>query len=139
MPTVHRFSSLRLLLLLACTTAATACKKDLDSATGLEGQWKLTERLCFCPGSETPNETITLKDSTVVVYKNNVPVSRGTFRRVNTAILCGIASQLPALRFDYGGATPTTRTAGVQLDGNTLVLDYGSPCDDARDTYKRVE
>jgi hypothetical protein len=133
------FSLFRLLLLLVFTAAATACKKDSDSATSLDGQWRLTERQCYCPRTAVPDETVTFQGSSFAFYQNNRLVRRGTFSHVNTADLCGITSQVPALRFVLDEATPTTQTVGVHLDGNTLVLDYGSPCDAPRDTYQRME
>lgn len=136
---MKRFSPFRLVLLLVCTTAATACKKDSDSATGLDGQWRLTERQCECLPGGPPEETVTFKDSTFAFHSAGRLVSHGTFRHINTASICGVPSQVPALRFLLAEPTQAPQNAGVHLEGNTLVLDYGAPCDAPLDTYKRVE
>lgn len=126
------------LLPLIAVGALTSCKKDCDTAKGLESRWRLTERMCYCPQGSVPNETLMLTASTFAFYKDNHLVRSGTYSQTTTTSLCGVTAAVPALRFVSDAATASPYWAGLQLTGNTLVLDYGIACDAPRETYVRV-
>lgn len=67
----------------------------------------------------------------------------GTFRYSVATAICGATGPTPVLRFSPAtvlpiGTPPQTHHAVATLSGNTLLLDYGSPCDAPRDTYQRL-
>ncbi|MFC7669967.1 hypothetical protein ACFQT0_23325 [Hymenobacter humi] len=55
-----------------------------------------------------------------------------------TGSICGISTSVPVIRFAYVNANSTLQAAKATVTGNTLVLDYGGPCDAPINTYKRV-
>ena len=84
-----------------------------------------------------PNETLALTSTTFAFYDNGQLKASGTYAAA-TGTLCGGGTAVPVLEFST--STPATRTkASADLSSNTLVLDYGSPCDAARNTYTRVK
>jgi hypothetical protein len=105
---------------------------------GLEGTWKLVERQCYCPRSTpTPNETLTLTATAYSIYTNGQLSENGTY--ISQAVtLCGSPGPALGLRFTHTTLNIGPRDAMPTLKGDTLVLDYGSPCDAPRDTYQRV-
>ena len=132
--------------LLGATLALTACHQKCEIApaagTGLVGRWQLSSRQCYCAPAPTPNETVTFTNTDYSFFKDDRPTTNGTYATAPGAI-CGVTGPTPVLRFSPAivlpiGIPPQTRNATATLTGNTLVLDYGSPCDASRDTYQRL-
>lgn len=143
MTTLSRFA---LPALLGATLALAACHKECDIApatgTGLAGRWQLSSRQCYCAPAPTPNETVTFTDTSYSFFKDGRPTTNGTYATASGAI-CGVTGPTPVLRLSPAiaptiGIPPQTQNAIATLTGNTLVLDYGSPCDAPRDTYQRL-
>lgn len=131
------------LLLISGVGNLTGCKKTAAGAEdGLVGTWRLTNRQCYCPPNlPVPNETVTFTATTYSFYRNGVLATAGDYRSA-TATPCGSTSPVPGLQFapTYPSSPAVrlgTTRAAVTRTGNTLVLDYGSPCDAPRDTYER--
>jgi hypothetical protein len=130
------FSSASLLVLVVAI-AISACKKEAGLNTGLIGSWRLTSRQCECLPAPTPNETVSFTATGFSFYKNGQFYGNGTYADT-TATLCGSSTPVPALRLTYSTLKLYPPTAGVTVTGNTLVLDYGGPCDAPVDTYVRL-
>jgi len=120
------------------------CEEDAASSPrpegkGLVGTWRLTSRQCYCPQAPVPNETVTFTATDVVFHRNGQLLSQGSYD-FTTGGLCGSNASGPLLRFSYTlPSQPTaTRLAIVTENGNTLVLDYGGPCDGPVDRYERM-
>ncbi|MBJ6108200.1 hypothetical protein JAO73_04205 [Hymenobacter sp. BT523] len=123
--------------LLSCDTSDDAAPEAVG--TGLPGTWQLVKLECEClPG--VPPETAEFTDSTFAVYSNGQLTARGSYTAVPGIITCGTTNNsTPGLRFTEKLTTPFFRhDAQVTVQGNTLVLDYGLPCDYPRKTYRRL-
>ena len=133
------------LLLGTVATGLAGCKKEQSAEpnTGLQGTWKLTDRQCFCVRVPLPNETLMFTDTRFAIHINGNLGTNGSYTINHTrAGLCGdtASAPFPVLQFIYpiNGMVLPPRPTGFTLNGNTLVLDYGSPCDAPRDTYQRL-
>ena len=113
------------------------CHKNSTEPVGdsLDGNWKLTNRQCYCPPTALPNETVSFSGSGFTFYKNGQLASSGTYRSAIVSSGCGGG---PAAGLQLTSATGT-QEAVLHLTGNTLTLDYGGPCDAPVDTYERVQ
>ena len=126
-----------LLLLLGVAISFAGCKKDPEPVIdGLTGTWQLASRQCYCTPGPVPSETLFITASGFALLEKGQFTASGTYT-FTTATICGSQTPAPAL-----GLTATTGawhrgTPVFQLTGNELVLDYGSPCDALRDTYRR--
>lgn len=128
------------------TAGCSKCKCDdpnpneYISGSGLSGNWKLVALQCYCAPGPTPNERLTITATDFDEYRDGTQILDATYT-IASATLCGITSAAPALRITPVGPAPTSGMvphAGYTLRGDTLVLDYGSPCDAPRKTYRRV-
>ena len=142
---MKRFARFIPLFLFTSAFGLASCKKDSAAelpATGLAGRWQLVSHQCYCAPAPLPNETVTFTDTDYSFFKDDRPTTNGTYATAPGAI-CGVTGPTPVLRFSPAivlpiGIPPQTRNATATLTGNTLVLDYGSPCDASRDTYQRL-
>jgi hypothetical protein len=125
------------LLVLLSVGLLQGCKKDSDTPTGLAGTWKLTDRQCFCPRTPMPNETVVFTNTEFTFYREGQRTVYGTYS-YGTGSICGVGTATPVLRFAYANPNSTLQAATSTVTGNTLVLDYGGPCDAPVNTYKRV-
>ncbi len=130
-----------LALLLSGLISLGSCKKDQDpqTATGtdLPGTWRLIGRQCYCSPAPLPHETVAFTDSTYRFVGSSQPgFTSGFYTRVPVTI-CGLPTPTPGLRLTDALANGGQRQAQYLIHGDTLVLDYGSPCDAPRDTYVR--
>ena len=129
----------------ATTLGLTACEEGCvepmaPESTGLAGTWQLSDRQCFCLQTTLPNERIVFTDSTFAIYQQDTLARSGRYTLVNNAITCGSTSAEPAVHFVFNPSVGfNSLDAQYTLNGNTLILDYGSPCDAPRNTYKRVK
>lgn len=123
-----------LLVLVALSLAG--CEKDTDTTTGLVGSWQLVNRQCYCARTPLPNESVVFTTMDFSFFTNGQLTTHGTYA-LATAPLCGSPAPVPALRFTHSSVS-LSHTAGFTVDGTTLVLDYGGPCDGPVDTYQRV-
>lgn len=127
----------RLLFAALLTVGLLGCQKDSDSPSGFGGRWKLVERQCYCNQNVLPNETLTLTASRFEFYENGQLVSKGTYDE-GAGRICGGEEGL-VTRFRYESANaPALDNARMSLTDDTLVLDFGAPCDAPRKTYKRI-
>ena len=139
------FFSTPLLFIALAGFGLLGCSKSSDaepevSGTGLVGTWQLVKLECECfPG--LPNETAVFTDSTFSVSNNGQLTAQGTYAHVSSITTCGVSnSTTPGLRFTEKLTTPFFKhDAQVSVQGNTLVLDYGLPCDAPRKTYRRIQ
>lgn len=108
------------------------------SIRNLVGTWKLTRLECFCvPG--LPNKMVTFTDTTFSFYQNDSLTYSGTYTPA-TAITCGLPATEPGLRFTYRPNKWGALTDAVfSVNRDTLVLDFGLPCDAPRETYERIQ
>ncbi|MBF9236682.1 hypothetical protein I2I05_04675 [Hymenobacter sp. BT683] len=134
---MHSLSRSFRLIALATLSLLAGCKEDAELGTGLAGTWKLTNRQCFCPPSALPSEMVTFSDTEFYFYKENRQTGYGTYA-FESGKTCGGSVLIPVLRFDFVSDNRQLTHAEATVTGNTLVLDYGSPCDAPRDTYQRV-
>lgn len=149
MQRLHRFLPTAGLALTLGLLSLTACKKDCpepDDAptfcgtvgTGLVGNWLLVDRQCYCLPGPLPNESITFTANGYKMYQDGQLTESGTYADTTASFCGGGSSSVPALRFrNDAGELPYY--GAITLSGNSLVLDYGSPCDAARNTYRRVK
>lgn len=128
-----KFLPLTLLLSLGLT----GCKEDSDTPTGLVGEWQLTSRQCFCAPGPVPNETATFTATEFSFYRDGQLISHGLYAP-DTGEICS-AAKVPVTKLSFAPAAPGSAFTNVQItvSYNTLTLDYGSPCDAPRDTYRR--
>ena len=134
------FASLLMLALVGCKSTETPAP-----GSGLEGTWRLISRQCYCTPTPVPDETVTFTATRFTFYKGNRTMRIGKYRFTKASPLClsnGIA--IPVVRFgtEFQFPDPTAPySTDVQytLSGNTLTLDYGSPCDFPLDTYERLQ
>ncbi|MBF9222054.1 hypothetical protein [Hymenobacter ruricola] len=142
---MKRFALNPLLLAALASAGLLGCAKSGDAepaivGTGMAGTWQLVKMECEClPG--VPNETAVFTDSTFSVSTNGHLTAQGTYTSVAAVNTCGIGnSATPGLRFIDKLPTPAYQhDAQVSLQSNTLVLDYGLPCDVPRKTYQRIQ
>ena len=129
-------------------TAATflglvSCQKEAagPASTTLEGAWRLTRRQCYCPSAPEPDETITFTATRFAFYRGNRALRFGDYTFITAAVPCfNNGTTGPALHLTYSTSANSLGSDSVQyrLDGNTLTLDYGGPCDAPVDTYERL-
>ena len=119
----------------------TGCKSTDTPApdSGLEGTWRLTNRQCYCTPAPVPNETVTFTDSSYRFVGSNRTLFVSGFYTKAAVAICGVPKTAPGLRLTDALATLAPSDVQAFLNGDTLVLDYGSPCDAPRDTYVRVQ
>lgn len=138
-------SFLPLLVSLAMLTASCSkCKCDdpipdeFVSGSGLPGHWKLVHLQCYCAPGPTPNERLAITPTGFAEYKDGARILDATYT-IGTTTVCGLPGTSPALNL-VRKMSPISANinAGYTLSGDTLVLDYGSPCDAPRKTYRRV-
>ncbi|MDQ2772739.1 MAG: hypothetical protein M3Y54_19820 [Bacteroidota bacterium] len=115
-----------------------SCQKEnapKPANAGLTGTWQLTGHQCYCTPAPLPNEQVRFDAATFAFLRNGQKTLSGTYTETVDTTFCN-RSAVPAIRFqpDSGAARPVQFT----LRGNTLTLDYGSPCDAPLDTYQRV-
>lgn len=117
------------------------CKEDPDALPGIIGTWQLTHRQCFCAPAPVPNETVEFTGDEFAFYTDGQLTSRGTYT-FTTGSVCGGNTPVPVVRFTQtAGSTiggPLQATYELNGPGQTLVLDYGSPCDAPRNTYGKL-
>ena len=123
-----------------------SCQKDKASAPlTLEGTWRLTSRQCYCQPAPVPDETVTFTAKRFTFYKGNRATRLGKYSFTLASPLClSNGNPIPVVRFATELQLPEATniySADVQytLSGNTLTLDYGSPCDFPLDTYERLQ
>ncbi|MGY3089575.1 hypothetical protein ACVWYF_002623 [Hymenobacter sp. UYAg731] len=133
------------LLLLMTSAGFSSCKKDTDpqADANLIGTWRLVNRQCYCAFLSLPNETLTFT-ATTFAFSRVAPqpgyglFTGGTYQPATVA-LCGRPTAGAGLRFADAVANVGTCDAQFTIQGDTLVLDYGSPCDAPLDTYVRAQ
>ena len=124
-----------------------SCQKEKATTPSptLEGTWRLSSRQCYCLPAPVPDETVTFTATRFTFYKGNRAVRLGKYSFTKASPLClsnGIP--IPVVRFATELQLPDSAanhfSADVQytLSGNTLTLDYGSPCDFPLDTYEQL-
>ena len=110
--------------------------------SGLEGTWRLISRQCYCTPTPVPDETVTLTATQFAFYSGNRALRLGNYTLATAAVPClNNGTTGPALQLTYSTASTSPGPATIQyhLDGNTLTLDYGGPCDAPVDTYERLQ
>jgi hypothetical protein len=128
--------------------AALGSCKSTDAPTpnpSLEGTWRLTHRQCYCIPEPLPDETVTFTSDRFTFYKGNRATRLGRHSFTTASPLCLIkGAPVPVLRltterqFPDSTANAYSTNAQYRLDGDTLTLDYGGPCDAPVDTYERL-
>ena len=120
--------------------ALVACKST--ESPGLEGTWRLTNRQCECAPAPVPDETVTFTATQFTFYSGNRALRFGEYTLAIAAVPCfNNGSMGPAVQFTYSPTNNlilTPSNVQYRLDGNTLTLDYGGPCDAPVDTYVRL-
>lgn len=125
------------------TVGCSKCKCEDPSPTvyisgsGLPGNWKLVHLQCYCAPGPTPDEQLVITNTDFTEYQDGAATIDATYT-VGNATLCGIAAAVPALNLVPKNTLTLNGSAGYTLRNDTLVLDYGSPCDGPRKTYRRV-
>ena len=130
------------LLVCAAVLSLTSCEKSTSASpanTGIVGRWQLTNRQCYCPRGPVPNEMVVFTATTFSFSKNLQPAASGTYLVAPIASMCGGSGSVPGLRFTVTSGNLFAQGASYTVSGNTLVLDYGGPCDAPVDTYTRLE
>jgi hypothetical protein len=128
-----------LLFALVVSLGLASCSTDNDASPnqqGLVGKWRLVDRQCYCPRGPLPEETVNFTATNFWVFKNNQPVSNGTYSAA-TVTACGLPTPAPGLRLADSVLGP--RDVIIILHGDSLVLNYGGPCDAPVDTYVRMQ
>ena len=132
----------RLAAAFAALAALPACHNTCPqpASDDLMGTWQLTSHLCYCAPAPLPNETVTFQGQSFTFSRNGQVERTGTFTQVQAAPQClGSAGPVPTLRLEFAPTSNLApQAAQITISGNTLTLDYGSPCDAPLDTYKRV-
>ena len=126
-------------LALAAGLGLASCSPDDEVAPnqeGLAGTWRLVHRQCFCIPGPPPNEAALFTATNFTFFKNNQPVSSGTYSATSVKF-CGTPATAPGLRLTDANLGP--RDAIMTQRSDSLVLDYGGPCDAPVDTYLRVK
>ncbi|MDB5234575.1 MAG: hypothetical protein JWR44_1568 [Hymenobacter sp.] len=132
------------MLLLAAALGVAGCKNNDDNAAAptsndIVGHWKLVSRQCYCPRGPVPDETVGFTATQFSFYKAGVLSSSGSYSYGSVTSFCsGGTGSAPGLRFTYANGTQGPQSAIFTVTGNTLVLDYGGPCDAPVDTYERL-
>ncbi|MCI1186452.1 hypothetical protein MON38_03420 [Hymenobacter sp. DH14] len=119
-----------------------SCQKKTAPAPSLEGTWRLTNRQCECAPTPLPDETVTFTPTQFTFYGGSRALRLGQYLLTTAAVRCfNNGTTAPTLQFTYSAASSSLGPATVQynLDGNTLTLDYGGPCDAPVDTYERLQ
>ena len=119
-----------------------SCQKEVFTPAeyGLEGVWQLSHRQCFCASAPLPNERVVFAANRFAFYKDNQLGQQGEFLITTAASSCfPSGATAPALRFTFPPTRMADREVQYRLDGNTLTLDYGGPCDAPVDTYVRLQ
>lgn len=129
-----------MLVLASCQKKTTVAPCD-----GLEGTWRLVKHQCYCSPAPLPIETLTLTATTFAFSRvGPQPAPQpalfmsGTYHQ-DTVKVCGLATARLGLRLTDAVANIGPRDVLYTLQGDTLVLDYGGPCDAPVDTYVRVQ
>ncbi|GAB3869510.1 hypothetical protein GCM10028824_16610 [Hymenobacter segetis] len=133
------------LLLLLVSASFSSCKKDSEprADSGLIGTWRLVNRQCYCAPTPLPNETLTFTATTFTFSRfapqpAPYPFTNGTYQPA-AVTLCGLPNPGAGLRLTDAVANIGPRDVQFTIQADTLVLDYGSPCDAPRDTYVRAQ
>jgi hypothetical protein len=132
-----------LAILAVLTAGCSKCKCDdpnpneYISSNGLPGNWKLVDLQCYCAPAPLPDEQLAITLTDFAEYQNGARIFDATYT-IGSATQCGLPSAAPALNLVPKATLNMNRNAGYTLHGDTLVLDYGSPCDAPRKTYRRV-
>ena len=138
-----RFATSMLLLLVS--VGFSSCKKDADprSDSGLIGTWRLVNHQCYCAPTPLASETVTFT-ATTFTFSRFAPqpgyglFMSGTYEPANVT-LCGLPNPGAGLRLTDAVANIGPRDVQFTIKVDTLILDYGSPCDAPRDTYVRAQ
>lgn len=133
----------RLAFLLLVSASFSSCKKDADpqADASLIGTWRLVNRQCYCALLPLPNETVTFTATTFAFTRptpNPYLFTNGTYQPA-AVTLCGLPNPGAGLRLTDALANIGPRDVQFTIKADTLVLDYGSPCDAPLDTYVRVQ
>lgn len=136
-------SSFHRLLLASTLLGLASCQKEATTpaSTTLDGTWRLTNRQCYCAPARVPDETVTFTTTRFTFYSGNRGMRLGDYTLGTAAVPClNNGTTGPALQLTYLNATAVPGPPPIQyrLDGNTLTLDYGGPCDAPVDTYERL-
>ena len=130
-------------VLAATLLSLAACQKDTAApASSLEGTWRLTNRQCFCAPAPVPDETVLFTATRFTFFRGNRGMRLGNYSPGTATVPCfNNGTTGPALLLTDSNATtiPGPPTIQYRLDGNTLTLDYGGPCDGSVDTYERLQ
>jgi hypothetical protein len=141
MKTPFRVSALALstlLLLGACSKSDEETSEAPGPSSELSGSWKLVSHQCYCVASPLPNEVISFTPTAFTLWHNSVPVAGGSYSTGTTATICGNLVSMPVLSFTVSSGAWQRGTPAFHLNGTTLVLNYGGPCDAPVDTYVRM-
>ena len=129
-------------VLAATLLSLAACQKETAApASSLEGTWRLTNRQCFCAPAPVPNETVLFAAARFAFFRGGRALQFGGYTLGTAAAPCfNNGTTGPALHLTYSAASTNLGPPNTQyrLDGNTLTLDYGGPCDGSVDTYERL-
>ena len=135
----------RFAYLLLVTASLSSCKKDTDPAadSGLIGTWRLVNRQCYCALISLPIENLTFNASTYAFSRStpnpsSLLFTNGTYQAAAVS-LCGLPTPGAGLRLTDANANIGPRDVRFTIQADTLVLDYGSPCDAPLDTYVRTQ
>ena len=134
---INTVGALALLGLLSCQK-----EKAATPSPNLEGTWRLTNRQCYCAPAPVPDETITFTTTRFTFFRGNRGLRLGSYALGTAAVPClNNGTTGPALLLTDADATtiPGPPTIQYRLDGNSLILDYGGPCDAPVDTYERLQ
>ena len=120
-----------------------SCQKETSTnpSPNIEGVWRLTNRQCECVPAPLPDETVTFTATQFTFFNGNRAMQLGEYTLATAAVPClNNGTTGPALHLTYSPASTSPGPATIQyrLDGNTLTLDYGGPCDAPVDTYERL-
>ena len=118
-----------------------SCQKE-KATPSLEGTWRLINRQCYCAPAPVPDETVTFTATRFTFFRGNRGMRLGDYALGTAAVPCFTnGTRGPALLLTDSNATTISGPPTVQyhFNGNTLVLDYGGPCDAPVDTYERLQ
>ena len=118
-----------------------SCQKEnapKPANADLTGTWQLTNHQCYCTATPLPNETVTFTATDFTFFENGLPTRHGQYTLVSGVPFCHAGSApVSILHLDFSPTNQGPQETQYTLAGNTLTLDYGSPCDAPLDTYQR--